>query len=299
MSCSSLAAVGVVTWAGATARWWTLVLLSVLAATIASSLVLTVVGIVAVAAATWIGTRQRDLPVARAAAGRRVGLNIAIRSEVGGFLGLSALLTIVRRDDRAGVRLSPASRRCPPLGGDRIDHRSAVLAVMARARRRGGGGGAGGELRDGAQLARDGISLLDDGDYLAAAEQFEQAADAFASSDERWTGVWGRPAAWLPVVAQHRSAALDLSSSAAVASADLADALQVVDPEQLRLVNGRFDLDAIRLIEQPFMAVQSSIPDLRDAIAVRLTVAASRRSAIDWTTSTPTWSRTRPGRTTR
>jgi hypothetical protein len=259
-----LAAVGVVTWAAATARWWTLVVLSVVAATIASSLVLTVVGIVAVGAATWIGTRQRDLPVARAAVAA-LGLNLAIRSELGGFLGLPTLLTI---GAAMLVLVSGLSRRSGRVRRSAVIAGAAVVALAALALVGGGVAAvsASGELRDGAQMARDGLEFLDDGDYAAAADQFDAAADALASADRRVAGVWSSPAAWVPVAAQHRSAALALSASASAVSADLAEALRVVDPEQLRLVNGRFDLDAIRLIEQPFVAVQTSIRDLRDTL---------------------------------
>ena len=219
-----LVAVGIVTWAGATARWWTLVVLCVLAATIAGSPVLTVLGLVAVAAATWIGTRQRDLPLARAAVAA-VGLNIAIRSEVDGFLGLTALLTIAAATIVlvSGVRRrSGAVRRWAVIGSISV----AVAAVVALLGGAVAAVSAGDELRDGSQLARDGVSLLGDGEYLAAADRFEQAADAFASASDELGHAWARPAAWLPVVAQHRSAALDLSSSAALASGDLADALE-------------------------------------------------------------------------
>ena len=81
-----------------------------------------------------------------------------------------------------------------------------------------------------------------------------------------WTAHGPNPSAWLPLVAQQRSAVASLSVSAASASADLAAALRVVDPEQLRLVGGRFDLDAIRLMEQPFVAMQESIGELREAV---------------------------------
>ena len=43
---------------------------------------------------------------------------------------------------------------------------------------------------------------------------------------------------------------------------------ELVNPEQLRLVNGRFDLDAIRLIEQPFVAVQTSMGPEFDQAAI-------------------------------
>ena len=118
-----LLSVGVVTWAGATARWWTLVLLSVVATTIASSLTPAVVGVAAVAAATWIGTRRRDLPVARALV-VAVGLNVAIRSDIAGFLGLSALITMTAA---VIVMVSGVRRR---RGG--VRRRSVIAVAVAR-----------------------------------------------------------------------------------------------------------------------------------------------------------------------
>ena len=257
-------AVAVVTWSGSTARWWALVVLAVVATAISSSPALAVAGVLAVAGGLWIGTQQRDLPIPRAAV-VAVGLNVAIRSEIGGFLGLSALLTVGAativvvsglRRRRGGVRRG-AVIAAAALG---------VLAVLAMVGAGVAALGASGDLRDGNRLARDGISMLGDGEYAAAAERFDQAADAFSSSNAQLDRPWAQPAAWLPVVAQQRSATVDLSSSAATASEDLAAALRVVDPEQLRLVGGRFDLDAIRLIEQPFVTVQESIVELREAI---------------------------------
>jgi hypothetical protein len=256
--------VGVVTWAGATARWWTLVVLSVVATSIANSLLLAVVGIAAVGSATWIGTRRQDLPVARAVV-VAAGLNVAIRSEVVGFLGLSTLLTMaaavmvlisgVRR--RRGVVRRRAVIAVAVLGGAAVVATLGAGVALARAA---------GDLSDGEQLAREGIALLNDGEYASAAEQFEQASVVFAEAADVLDGAWSRPSAWLPLVAQQRWATASLSAAAASASGDLAAALQVVDPEQLRLVGGRFDLDAIRLMEQPFTAMQSSIAELRDAV---------------------------------
>ncbi len=256
--------VALVTWAGATARWWALVVLAVSATAIASSLVLVVVGAVSVAVAVWIGTQLRDLPTARAVV-VAVSLNVAIRSDIGGFLGLSAIITIgasvvvvvsgVRRR-RGGVRRGAA------VGLSAV----AALAVLAVVGSAIAAAGASNDLRDGSRLARDGISMLGNGDYAAAADRFDQAAGAFASSNEQLESVWSKPSAWLPVIAQQRSATATVSATAAGASNDLAVALRVVDPEQLRLVGGRFDLDAIRLIEQPFVAVRESIADLRGAI---------------------------------
>ncbi len=257
-------AVAVVTWAGSTARWWALVLLSVIATAISNSPALAVAGVLAAAGALWIGTQQRDLPIPRAAV-VAVSLNVAVRSDIGGFLGLSALLTI---GAATIVGVSGLRRRRGRVRRGAVIAASAVgvLAVLAIV---GGGAaalGASGDLSDGNRLARDGISMLGDGEYAGAAERFDQAAEALSSSSAQLERPWAKPSAWIPVLAQQRSAAVDLAAVSASASADLAAALRVVDPEQLRLVGGRFDLDAIRLIEQPFATVQESIVELRDAI---------------------------------
>ena len=237
------ATVAVVTWLGATARWWALVVLAVAATAIAGSVPAAVAGAAAVVGAVWIGTRRRDLSVARAAV-VAVALNVAIRSDVGVFLGLSAIITI-------GASLLVVASGLSRRHGETRRRALIVLATVAglAAIAFVGAGiafvGAGRDLRDGNQLARDGISMLGDGDYAAAADRFDQAASSFASSNERMETVWSKPSSWLPIIAQQRSAATKLSASAEAASQDLAAALRVVDPEQLRLVGGRFDLDAI------------------------------------------------------
>lgn len=257
--------VAFVTWLGATARWWALVVLAVAATAIASSVPAAVAGAASVVGAVWIGTRRRDLSVARAAV-TAVALNVAIRSDIGGFLGLSAIITIAASllvvVSGLGRRRGEARRRvvialATVAGIAAIALVGAMIAVV----------GAGRDLRDANQLARDGISMLGDGAYAAAADRFEEAARSFASSNERMESVWSKPSSWLPIVAQQRSAATNLSASAETASQDLAAALRVVDPEQLRLVGGRFDLDAIAVVEQPFVSVQESIAALRDDIA--------------------------------
>ncbi len=257
-------AVGIVVWAGATARWWTLVLLAMVATAISGSLILAGVGVLAAVAAVWIGTQRLDLAMARAVV-VAVSLNVAIRSEIGGFLGLSMLLTV---GASIIVVLSGVRRRSGRVRRGALIVVGSISAFVVVAIVGGAAAAlsASGDLRDADRWAREGISMLGDGEYVDAADRFDQAASALSSSNSELARPWAKPAGWLPVVAQHRSAVVELSDSAASASADLAAALRVVDPEQLRLVGGRFDLDAIRLIEQPFVVVQESIGELRDAI---------------------------------
>ena len=122
------------------------------------------------------------------------------------------------------------------------------------------------DLTAGNRLARSGLALLNNGDYVAAADQFDQAATAFEAADNSLSAPWAKPAVLVPGLAQNVTTAQRLASSATDASADVSAALALVDPEQLRLVNGRIDLDAIRLIQEPFHNVQDSISDLEAAI---------------------------------
>ncbi len=259
-----IAAVALVSWAGASTAWWVGAALAGLAAATAGDLVLTAISLAAFAGALWIGLQRRDVPIARAVV-IGVGCNVLIRSELGGFLGLSAIVGLAAGAAVVVIGLRRRPRRLRRgvyvgLGS------TAVILVLATV----GAGVAAlssrGDLSDGNRLAREGLSLLNGGDYLAAADRFEQAAAAFDDADGALSAPWARPGALVPGLAQNLSAAQNLASSATDASADVAAALALVDPEQLRVVNGRIDLDAIRLIQGPFHEVQDSIGGLEAAL---------------------------------
>ncbi|MEO1057699.1 MAG: DUF4012 domain-containing protein, partial [Actinomycetota bacterium] len=155
---------------------------------------------------------------------------------------------------------------------------STALRVSARRRRRAGlavlalvgfavaAFGAQDGLVDGNRAARAGIEQVNDGNYLEAADRFDEAAAQFADADGSLSAVWTQPARLLPVVAQHRAAGADLAQTAAEASADLAAALRSVNVDDLRILNGRFDLGSLALVEQPFLDVQASFDQLRATI---------------------------------
>jgi hypothetical protein len=259
-----VASVALVSWSGASTPWWVSAALAGLAAAVAGDLALTALGLGAFALALWIGLQRRDLPVARAVA---IGVcaNVLIRSDVGGFLGLSAIIGIgagtaivliglrrrprhIRRTVTIGLAATVAVLVLASVG-------AAAAATLARR-----------DLSEGNRLARNALELLDNGEYLAAADRFDQAATAFDGADGALSAPWAQPAILVPGLAQNVTAAQRLASSASDASADVAAALALVDPEQLRLVNGRIDVDAIRLIQAPFHAVQDSIAELEAAI---------------------------------
>ena len=71
---------------------------------------------------------------------------------------------------------------------------------------------------------------------------------------------------------------MELAATAADASRAAGDALSLIDPDQLRLVDGQIDLAAIERIEQPFLDVQTAIDEL-DTTPRRRGVAVAHRPA--------------------
>jgi Protein of unknown function (DUF4012) len=252
--------VGLVTWASATAPWWAVTAIAGVSMAIAGSIVWSIVGLGALAAAIWTRARRRDLPVARAAV-TGVALNVLIRSDLDRMLGVSAIIGIGSAVVVLALGLSRRSRRTAQLVllGLAAAGVAAVLAVVGFAVAVGIGAD---DLADGSRSAQAGIELMDDGEYQQAAEEFEEAADSFDRATDALTQPWSKPAQFVPIVAQNRTAAVELSATAAAASRAAGDALALIDPDQLRLVNGQIDIAAIERIEQPFLDVQTAIDDL-------------------------------------
>jgi hypothetical protein len=65
-------------------------------------------------------------------------------------------------------------------------------------------------------------------------------------------------------VSQNVSAGADLAEAAGVALDNVSSALDQVDPDSLRVVDGAIDVEAIRAVEQPLADVQASLVALRD-----------------------------------
>lgn len=258
-------AVAFVVWCAASTPWWALAIAATAAMAMAGATWLLAAGAVAFAGALWIGLQRRDLAVERAVVAA-VAFNVLIRSEVNPALGVSALIGVgcgllvaffgVRRRGRQAIRR---------IGWAGIG--IGVVAVVAVVGAAVAVGAATTDLRAGNISGRDAVSLLSDGDYQGAAGSFAEAAAQFESASSTLDAPWAWPAMLLPVVAQNRTAALDLATAAADASEAIANASAVIDVEQLTLRNGRFDIDAISLLGGPFGDVAASIDSLSDTIA--------------------------------
>jgi len=254
------AAVGAVTWAAASAPWWAIASAAAVAALVAVDGVLTLVAAAAFVTGLWIGVRRRDLGVLRGVLAAVV-LNVLIRAELESFLGASALIGVT-----TGVLLFVAGirrrrrhvRRIAWSGLGIVGIAAAVAAVgfgFAAASARTG-------LLEGHRLAREGIDELRRGNFDTAAQRFAASADEFSAADGDLSAPWARPAAVVPVMAQNHRAVTDLAGSAAASTDALATALGQLDPESLRLTDGRIDLSAFESFRDPLTSVHETLDRL-------------------------------------
>jgi hypothetical protein len=97
---------------------------------------------------------------------------------------------------------------------------------------------------------RQGLREMADGDFDAAQQSLEVAAAAYRRADERIDSPLTAPAALVPVVAQHRTAAAELVAAATTSTTDVARIVDELDEDGLSLVGGRVDLDVVADLER-------------------------------------------------
>ena len=256
--------VGAVVWASASAPWWASAGIAGVGAAIAFDPVVAAIGAVAYVGGLVVGIRRQDLSEIRSVIGA-IAMNVLIRSELEGFLGLSAIIGI-----GCGLSLFVVGvRRRPPavrrigwmvLGGAGTFVAAALLLLAVA------GLGARPDVTEAARSARQAVDVLNQGDYDGAAALFEDSSVRFRSADKQLSGVLVIPAQLVPGVAQNVSAGADLSAAAADATAEAAASLRQVDSAALRVSGGAINLDAIRAVEAPLERVQGALNDLRNAV---------------------------------
>lgn len=259
------AAAMAVTWAGATAPWWLVAAVSLVAAGLGSSPVWVAAGLLGVALACVIGAERRNMPWARSLA-VLLAVQVLARSEVGVFFGASALISCVALATVFvwGVsRRSQAERRTVwrVVGAAGLVAAAALVgfavsALVARA-----------PLEEGNRQARAGLDQLNRGEIVAAAQSFQASARSFRRADDALGAPWAQGARLVPVASQHRDSLSGLTANAADAMASAASALGQVDPETLRVINGRIDIGAVRALEAPFVQLDAAIVQLQNAVA--------------------------------
>jgi hypothetical protein len=209
----------------------------------------------------WQGTKR---PLVAALV---VGVVVQMVSRIGNlwFFGLSSivgvlpillvsLIAIHRQTGRRRVLLWSA------LGGLVAAGLLALLGFGVAA------AGARPNLTRGADEAKKALRLLKAGDLEQARLGFQTAAGVLASANDDLSAPWAQPARLIPVVAQHRRAASNLAESAESASKTIVDVLGQIDFNQLRVVNGTIDINAITALRGPLVRLDDALRDLRSTV---------------------------------
>jgi hypothetical protein len=256
--------VGAVTWLGAAALRWDAAVLAFAAAATSWNPLGAALG-VATAVVGYSIPVPRPYRSAVTAAMVAIALNVAVRSQLGGFLGLSAIVFAVLA---TAIGVVGARRR------SRTVRRAALVAVvgagalsvLAATSLGVFGALAAGDVRNANGDARSGLRALGDGDITAARAAFTQAAIGFERAGERVDNPATAIAGLVPGLSQHRRVATELTAAGAGASDALAAELGEIDLDALSVSGGRIDVDAVRAVQQSLLTVDREITQLQRTI---------------------------------
>jgi hypothetical protein len=256
--------VGGTTWLGAAALRWDAALISLVAAATAWTIVGAAIAVTNAAVGYTFPVRPAHRHVVTAVM-VAVALNVAARSHLGGFLGLSTIVFVglavfigaigTRRRTRAVRRTVLA-----------VAVTAAVLTAAGTAAVAATGLLAAGDLRDADAHARSGLDALRDGELDAARAAFDDASTSFRRANDRTATPVTAVARFVPGLAQHHRVATELTVAGADATAVLAARLGEVDLAALSDENGRIDVRAVRDLRPPLHAVGQQIEALHETI---------------------------------
>ena len=255
-----------VAWAGASAPWWALAVSAAIATSgaVTGPVLVTAAAIAALAAALQIGMTNANQPIWRAAAAGTV-VQVVLRLEWNPFFLSSALLAAAAT---ALIVITGVARRHRYLR-KRVFWAFAGLAVIvfvavgsmgaaAAAARSAAAGGYVGML--------DGLEFVQDGRIPEAAEALHTAAADLERADAQLNGPLSQLARLVPGLAQNRNAGSDVIGRAAASADAAADALDVVNLDQLTVSGGVIDVFAFADLEAPLATLDETIADLDEAL---------------------------------
>ena len=258
----TFALAALVTWLAASAPWWSLVAAAgiVAAASLDSNIVLTAIAVCSALAALWIGYWKASMPVERAVVAGVV-VSVALRLEMHRFFLDSAIVTAVCL---ALVIVTGWMRRQRYVRKRVVWGALGFLALMIL----GVTGLAIGAMRAqttaraGYDHLLEGLDRLDATDMKGASDVLGKAAGELRKANESLDSPLTSLARFVPGIAQNRSAAATLLERAASAADAASKALAVVDVDQLRVVGGRVDVDAVSILAGPLADLESTVTGL-------------------------------------
>jgi hypothetical protein len=244
--------VAVVVLVGSRAPWWMLLGAAGLAGSIGLAWQPVVVAAAAFVFAAWISPIDASTRV-RADVGAATVALITISFSIGhldGPTGVSALLGVgscLALVIGGWKHLEPVARRPLAITVAAVVVGAAAASVAMFI--------AGLEVREplraGTAHAREGARLTADLDAEAAGDEMASAAEEFGEAHGLLDAWWTQPARLVPIVAQHRSAGVELASELADQLDAAAGDLSAIDLERLRVDGGAIDLEAIRDLAAP------------------------------------------------
>ncbi len=253
--------VGLIVLIGATAPWWAVAVAAGVAAAIAIDPLLIVLALGALGLALWVGSTRRIRPEVLALS-LGLSFNVLVRAELTEPFALSAVITASVAVLLFVTGLHQRSKLVRIVGwigavcvaGFAVVATAGFGVAAARARH---------DLAGGRTTAELGVAALESGDFAEAERWFREAAMLLDRAHERLTEPAAGGARLVPVVAQHRAAVVELSESGAHGATTVADALDEIDLDALRTVDGRIDLDAVEALDGPLTRVRDALVDLQ------------------------------------
>ena len=254
-----------VAWAAATAPWRVLIAAaSVCVVTAGASLWALLFALAALGGSAWLAVHRSSVPPLRAAIGAAI-VQSALRLSLNPFTFFTAfiaavvLFTVVWAGTRRRARNIRRRALWVVLVGGAVGLAGvaglAGAAVAARV-----------PAADGYRSLLKGLDEVGRGDPAAAAASLRSAVADLESAKQDLDAVWAQPARLIPVLAPNRGAAVGLLGAAASAATSAAEALDVVDLDQLRVVNGTIDLDAVAVLATPLATLDATVHALKEQL---------------------------------
>jgi hypothetical protein len=257
----------IVTWLGASAAGWALLIATgiSLAASIPGRSPTVAVAAAALLAATWATSGRINRPLLRAViAGACV--NVVVRLEWDPrFLGSAAVAAVVMSLIAvSGLVRRPIAVQRRVVAGALAVGLAAIAAVAALGV---ASAQAAGSARRGYDAMLDGLELVESGDVGEASVALRTASEELREVADDLAGPLAQPSRFVPVVAQNRSAVVDIVDAAAVAAGSAADALSSTDLDAMTISHGVVDVVALAELAEPLRALEAAIIDLGAALS--------------------------------
>jgi hypothetical protein len=246
-----------VTWAGATAPWWILAVVGGIAAACGDLRAWSAIGLVGAAVGLLVGYRRAKMPLLSAVSAG-CAVQALVHLKINPYLGGSALLATVLG---LAIIISGVDAQS---GAVRNRLRIAALAVFAIALVSSAAFGLSAyksrdRLTHGYNELLEGLRQLRSGNTEQAGITLRSAAGKLEDANQTLSAMWTQPARLVPFVAQHRNAATGIVGDAAASALAAADALDAVDINRLRVIDGAIDVQAIAGLAQPMHNLSAAV----------------------------------------